>query len=62
MFSRVPKTVTYKGENDLLFTRDYGKLFLENFSCRVLDCGFLWGHYFDTAGFDDLNYWVFEKP
>jgi len=62
MFSRVPKTVTYKGENDLLFTRDYGKFFLENFSCRVLDCGFLWGHYFDAAGFDDLNYWVFEKP
>lgn len=61
MFSRVPRTVAYKGEHDLLFTRDYGKFFLEHFSCRVLDYGFLWGHYYDDAGFDDLNYWAFEK-
>ena len=61
MFSRVPKTVTYRGENDLLFTRDYGRFFLENFPCKVLDYGFLWGHYYDAAGFDDGNFWVFEK-
>ena len=61
MFSRVPKTVHYKGEDDLLFTRDYGRFFLENFKCRVLDCGFLWGYYYDAAGFDDGTYWVFEK-
>jgi pseudaminic acid biosynthesis-associated methylase len=61
MFSRVPKTVHYRGENDLLFTRDYGRYILENFACRVVDYGFLWGHYYDAAGFDDANYWVFEK-
>jgi len=61
MFSRVPKTVTYKEENDLLFTRDYGRFFLENFPCKVLDYGFLWGHYYDAAGFDDGTFWVFEK-
>lgn len=61
MFSRVPRTVPYKGENDLLFTRDYGRFFLENFPCRVVDYGFLWGHYYDAAGFDDGNFWVFEK-
>ena len=61
MFSRVPRTVTYKGENDLLFTRDYGRFFAENFPCRVVDYGFLWGYYFDSAGFDDGNFWVFEK-
>lgn len=61
MFSRTPKTVRYKDEDDLLFTRDYGRFFLENFPARVVDYGFLWGHYYDRAGFDDGNYWVFEK-
>ena len=61
MFSRVPRTVNYKKSNDLLFTRDFGRYFLENFPCSVVDYGFLWGHYFDPAGFDDANYWIFEK-
>lgn len=61
MFSRVPGTISYRGENDLLFTRDYGRYFLENFQCRVIDHGFLWGYYYDAAGFDDGHYWVFEK-
>lgn len=61
MFSRVPRTVQYKNENDLLFTQDYGRFFLENFKGRVVDYGFLWGHYYDAAGFDDGNFWVFEK-
>jgi pseudaminic acid biosynthesis-associated methylase len=61
MFSRTPKTVHYRNEDDLLFTRDFGRLFLENYSCKVVDYGFLWGHYFDAAGFDDANFWLFEK-
>ncbi len=61
MFSRVPRTVIYRGENDLLFTRDFGGFLLDNFRCKVLDYGFLWGRYYDTAGFDDGHYWVFEK-
>lgn len=62
MFSRLPKSMPYRGENDLLFTRDYGRYFLEHFECHVVDYGFLWGHYYDDAGFDDGHYWVFEKP
>jgi pseudaminic acid biosynthesis-associated methylase len=61
MFSRTPKTVHYRNSNDLLFTRDFGRYFIENFDCSVVDYGFLWGHYFDDAGFDDANYWLFEK-
>jgi len=61
MFSRTPKTVRYRNEDDLLFTRDFGRLFLDNYSCKVVDYGFLWGHYFDAAGFDDANFWLFEK-
>ncbi|MCZ2207715.1 hypothetical protein [Cylindrospermopsis raciborskii] len=33
----------------------------EGFEARVVDYGFLWGHYFDSAGFDDGNFWVLEK-
>lgn len=61
MFSRNPSFVNYKGEDDLLFTRDFGRYFLEHFNVDIVDYGFLWGHYFDIAGFDDCNFWVFKK-
>ena len=60
-FSRTPVMISYRGEDDRLFKRDFGKLFVENFECKVLDYGFLWGHEFDAAGFDDITYWLFEK-
>ena len=60
-FNRTPVMINYRGEDDRLFKRDFGKLFTENFDCKVLDYGFLWGHEFDTAGFDDITYWLFEK-
>lgn len=61
IFNRVPTSITYKGRQDLLFKRDFGRYFLENFDCRVVDYGFLWGHEYDDAGFDDCTYWLFEK-
>ncbi len=60
-FNRTPVMIQYRGENDRLFKRDFGKLFIENFNCKVVDYGFLWGHEFDNAGFDDITYWLFEK-
>jgi pseudaminic acid biosynthesis-associated methylase len=60
-FNRTPIMITYRGEDDRLFKRDFGKFFVENFECKVMDYGFLWGHEFDTAGFDDITYWLFEK-
>jgi hypothetical protein len=51
----------YQGEKDKLFKRDFGKLVVENFSVKLLDYGFLWGHIYDSAGFDDITWWVFEK-
>jgi pseudaminic acid biosynthesis-associated methylase len=60
-FNRTPVMINYRGEDDRLFKRDFGKLFVENFDCKLLDYGFLWGHEFDTAGFDDITYWLFEK-
>jgi len=60
-FNRTPVMIHYRGEDDQLFKRDFGKLFIENFECRLIDYGFLWGHEFDAAGFDDITYWLFEK-
>lgn len=60
-FNRTPVMIDYRGESDRLFKRDFGKLFVENFNCKILDYGFLWGYEFDKAGFDDITYWLFEK-
>jgi pseudaminic acid biosynthesis-associated methylase len=60
-FNRTPVSIEYQGETDRLFKRDFGKLFMENFRVKVLDYGFLWGHIYDKAGFDDITWWLFEK-
>jgi pseudaminic acid biosynthesis-associated methylase len=60
-FNRTPVMINYRGEDDRLYKRDFGKLFLENFDCNLIDYGFLWGYEFDTAGFDDITWWLFEK-
>jgi len=61
-FNRTPVTIEYQGQRDKLFKMDFGKTFLENFDVKVVDYGFLWGHVFDRAGFDDITWWLFEKP
>jgi pseudaminic acid biosynthesis-associated methylase len=60
-FNRTPVMIEYRGEKNKLFKSDFGKTFIENFNVNLLDYGFLWGHIYDNAGFDDVTYWVFEK-
>ena len=60
-FNRTPVTIEYQGQKDRLFKMDFGKIFLESFNVKVVDYGFLWGHIFDKAGFDDMTWWLFEK-
>lgn len=60
-FNRTPVMIHYRGEDDRLFKRDFGKLFIESFNCELVGYGFLWGYEFDNAGFDDITYWLFEK-
>ena len=62
-FNRTPVSLTYQGEEEKLFKRDFGKFALENFSDKVelRDYGFLWGHLYDDGGFDDITWWVFER-
>lgn len=59
-FSDRPEEIAYRGERGLLFKRDFGAFWLDNFSDLVaLDCGFFWRR---TTGLDNLTYWIFAKP
>lgn len=60
-FNRTPVSLDYQGQKDLLFKRDFGKFFMEHFPVKLVDYGFLWGHIYDAAGFDDITYWLFKK-
>ncbi|OQW58730.1 MAG: hypothetical protein A4S14_06795 [Proteobacteria bacterium SG_bin9] len=60
-FNRTPVMLEYQGQRDRLFKRDFGKTFLESFQVEVVDYGFLWGHVYDAAGFDDITWWLFRK-
>ncbi len=60
-FNRTPAMLEYQGQKDKLFKRDFGKLFIENFPVEMVDYGFLWGHQYDNAGFDDITWWLFKK-
>ncbi|WP_416243862.1 pseudaminic acid biosynthesis-associated methylase [Azospira sp. APE16] len=60
-FNRTPMMIEYQGQKDKLFKRDFGKLFIENFPVELVDYGFLWGHLYDQAGFDDITWWLFKK-
>ncbi len=60
-FSRSPQEVSYHGHSRRLFKCDFGKYFLEKFSVKILDYGFLWSHEYEAGGFDDMTWWLFEK-
>lgn len=60
-FNRTKVMIEYQGKKDKLFKLDFGKLFINNFDVTLIDYGFLWGHLYDSAGFDDITWWLFEK-
>jgi pseudaminic acid biosynthesis-associated methylase len=60
-FNRTPVSIEYQGQAEKLFKQDFGKLFIKNFDTKLIDYGFLWGHIYDKAGFDDITWWLFEK-
>ena len=58
-FSSQPREIEYRGEMGRLWTRDFGKFYLDNFpGLSPIGCGFAWSR---MTGLDDLTYWVFEK-
>jgi pseudaminic acid biosynthesis-associated methylase len=60
-FNRTPVSIEYQGRSNLLFKRDFGAMFADNFDVSLVDYGFLWGRIFDAAGFDDVTWWLFDK-
>jgi spore coat polysaccharide biosynthesis protein SpsF len=58
-FSDQPETIPYRGHDDVLFKRDFGSFWLDNFPrLRTLAYGFHWKR---GAAVDNTNWWLFEK-
>jgi pseudaminic acid biosynthesis-associated methylase len=58
-FSDQPEEKHYRGHSGLLFKRDFGAFYLENFrDLEVIDCGFAWR---PLTGIDNQTWWLFRK-
>ena len=59
-FSDTPEHVHYRGHNEMLFKRDFGGFWLDNFpDLRAVSYGFIWKR---ATGLDNCNWWLFQKP
>jgi len=59
-FSREPIDISYRENKNVLFKRDFGKYYLDNFPELIATSyGFLWHVEFEK--FDDMNWWILEK-
>jgi pseudaminic acid biosynthesis-associated methylase len=58
-FSDKEEEIIYRGQSGLLFKRDFGSFYLDNYpELSLLDYGFAWKK---TTGLDNLTWWLFEK-
>ena len=58
-FSDKPEEIHYRGYDELLFKRDFGSFWLDNFpDLGTKDYGFIWRR---ATGLDNSTWWVFEK-
>ncbi|MGN7613915.1 pseudaminic acid biosynthesis-associated methylase [Magnetococcales bacterium HHB-1] len=58
-FSDQPRQIPYRGEENLLFLRDFGSYYLDLFpQLEILDYGFFWRK---ITQLDNLTWWLFEK-
>ena len=57
-FSPECREINYRGEEELLWSNDFGKIWLENFPLRCIGYGFSWKK---MSGLDNLNWFIFEK-
>ena len=59
-FSDKPEEIPYRGHDGVLFKRDFGGFWIDNFpDLETRDYGFVWKR---VTGLDNLTWWVFEKP
>ena len=58
-FSRDPEEISYRGQSELLWKRDFGGAMLDRKpSLLPIGCGFFWER---TTGFGDATWWLFRK-
>ena len=58
-FSDKEEKITYRGQTGILFKRDWGSFYLDNYpELSLIDYGFAWKK---TTGLDNLTWWLFEK-
>jgi pseudaminic acid biosynthesis-associated methylase len=58
-FNPTPVEIEYRGHSGVLFKRDFGAFWLDNFAdLELVDYGFFWKR---ATGLDDLTWWVFRK-
>ena len=59
-FNPTPIQIPYRGHDGVLFKRDFGSFWIENFpNLKVIDYGFFWK---PQTGLDNLTWWLFQKP
>ena len=58
-FNDKPVTVPYRGNQDLLWKRDFGDYYVREFGLEPIACGFAWKA---LTGLDNLTWWVLRKP
>jgi len=59
-FSHEPEEKPYRGQDGLLFKRDFGVYYLDRFeNLECIDYGFLWHR--DNKLYDNVNWWLFKK-
>lgn len=56
-FSPEDREIEYRGQKDLLWSTDFGKIYKE-MGLKPISCKFYWR---ETTGLDNLTVWVFEK-
>ena len=57
-FSAEPREITYQNRLGLLWTRDFGQYYMEQFGLEPVACGFALKA---LTGLDDLTWWVLRK-
>ena len=58
-FSAEPREVPYRGQPGMLWTRDFGRAYLDHVpELRCVDYGFFWR---GAGAVDSLTWWLFEK-
>lgn len=58
-YATEPESKNYRGHDGLLFKRDFGSFWMDNFpDLELVDYGFLW---YRVTKIGDLTWWVFRK-